>query len=85
MTRKTLDWRECKDDRDWCAVAKRKGYEVRSGKGSHTCIEVNGRSIPVPKGETRKGTKASILRSLAAAGALVFIGFLVFTTLATAV
>jgi hypothetical protein len=82
MTRAT-EWRECKDDRDWVTVAKRKGYEVRSGKGSHTCLEVNGRSIPVPKGETRKGTKSSILRSLAAAGAMVFAGFLVFTMLAT--
>lgn len=78
------EWQECRRDRDWHSVAARKGYESRSG-GNHGCVVVNGRSIAIPNGETKKGTKAAILRSLAAAGALVFIGFVVFAALAAVV
>lgn len=72
MGRKCKEWTDCKDQRDWLRTAKANGLPVEHG-GRHTCIVANGRRIPIPNGETKTGTRGSILRSLSAAGVVVLL------------
>ena len=71
MGRKS-DFRSGQDVVKYC---KRQGCEVRPGKGDHMKVyPPSGGMIVVPQHrELKTGTRASIMKALAAAGLLVFL------------
>ena len=61
-------WDDCRNARDFCSLAERRGARVVNG-GRHVKIQYQGYSVPVPAhGEIKPGTRASIIRSLVKIG-----------------